>query len=128
MYNLKRLLSIVEAIYIFYMFRIFKTRKFFHHPLEIFLQKTTFSDWMKHPISDRSYSNKICPFGNFMGIVLAIWIIYVEFNPDPQLLLLNKLVWIITTIVAFITNLNAFIYLIPCLIIEYIKINDSNKF
>lgn len=125
MYKLKRLLSILEAIYIFYMFRIFKTRKFFHHPLEIYLQRTTFSNWMKHPISDENYSNKICPFGNFMGIVLAIWILYVEFYPSSYILLLNQLVWIIATIVSLISNLNAFIYIIPCLIIETIKFKSN---
>jgi hypothetical protein len=121
MYKLKRLLSILEAIYIFYMFRIFKTRKFFHHPLEIFLQRSAFSDWMKHPISDKSYSNKICPFGNTMGIVLALWILYVDNYSSPSNFVLNNIVWILAAIISLITNLNAFIYLIPCLIIEYLK-------
>ena len=122
------LLSIVQAIYIFYMFRYFKTTKFFHHPLEILLQRNTFSNWMKHPISDDTYSNKICPFGNFMGIVLAIWIMYVEFYPSPEIFILNKIVWILTAIVSLITNLNAFVYLIPCLIIEYVKLSSNNIF
>ena len=103
------------------MFRIFKTRKFFHHPLEIFLQRTTFSNWMKHPISDKSYSNKICPFGNTMGIILALWILYVDNYSSPSNFVLNKIVWILSAIISLITNLNAFIYLIPCLIIEYYK-------
>ena len=113
--------SFIQSVYIFYMFRHFKTTKYFHHPLEILIQKISFSKWLKHSISDKSYSNKICPFGNFMGIILAIWILYVEFNPSQKIFLLNKIVWITTAIVAFITNLNAFIYVIPCLIIEYIK-------
>ena len=121
MYKLNTILPIFEAIYIFYMFRIFKTTKFFHHPLEIFLQKTTFNDWMKHPISDESYSNKICPFGNMMGIVLAGWILYVKYYPSPNILVLNNIVLISAAIISLITNLNAFIYLIPCFIIESIK-------
>ena len=116
------ILSILESFYIYYMYCHFKTTKYFHHPLEIYLQRISLNDWMKHPISDESYDSKICPFGHLMGIILAIWILYVELFPYKFNLQLNILVWIMVAIVSLITNLNAFIYVIPCLIIEYIKV------
>lgn len=121
MSNFILVLTIIQAFYICYMYSFFKTTKYFHHPIEVLLQRTTFNFWLKHPISNDEYGSKICPFGQLMGFVLAGWILYSFLNPTPTIIILNKIVWIVTFIVALTSNLNAFIYLIPCLIIEIIK-------
>ena len=114
-------LFIFEALYLIYMFNFFKTTFYFHHPLEIFIQKINPHIWLEHAIMEEDYSNKICQFGNLMGFILAIWILYVTFNPISIILKFNILVWVVTAFVSLITNLNAFIYVIPCLIIEVIR-------
>tara|TARA_B100000900_G_C20151989_1_gene542276 strand:- start:121 stop:507 length:387 start_codon:yes stop_codon:yes gene_type:complete len=127
MYNFFKLLSILEAVYIIYMFNYFKTTKFFHHPLEIIIQRKSYITWLQHPIGDDEYNNKICPFGNFMGYILAIWILFVYFNPTSFVLKCNNIIWILTFIISLITNFNAFIYIIPCLLIEKFKFKFSNS-
>ena len=123
MYNFLIILSIIESLYICFMFSFFKTTKYFHHPFEILLQRTTFNFWLKHPISDDEYGSKICPFGQLMGYILGIWILYVTFYPSSIILKLNKIVWIATGIISLISNLNAFVYVIPCLLLELFKLS-----
>ena len=115
---MSKIIYIFEAIYLIYMYNYFKTSFYIHHPLELAIQKNNKINWFKHPISQEEVDSKICPFGNVMAFVLAFWILFVTFYPTHNNLKFNKIVWFITSIVALISNLNAFIYIIPCLIIE----------
>ena len=112
---------VFQALYIIYMYNYFKTKVTFHHPLEIFIQKNNKLNFLKHPIYTTAYNNKICPLGNVSGFLLAAWIIYLHFYPNKLNKQINKIIWTIVTITAFVLNINAFIYLIPCLIIELTK-------
>ena len=64
--------SILEGLYIIFMFNLFKTCKYIHHPFE---QLFTNHPFLKHPISDSKYNNKICYFGKFSSYLLIIWLI-----------------------------------------------------
>ena len=50
-------LSLLESLYILYMYNLFKTTIHVHNPIEIFLQNTIFKDneTMKHPIKNTDY-------------------------------------------------------------------------
>ena len=103
------------------MYNFFKTTYYIHHPLEILIQRINPYLWLEHSIMEEDYSNKICQFGNLMGFVLGFWIIFVTYYPSNLVLQFNKVVWATTAIVSLITNMNAFIYVLPCLIIELIR-------
>ncbi len=118
---MSKVIYIFEAVYLIYMYNYFKTSFYIHHPLELVIQKINPFNWFRHPISQEEMSNKICPFGNLMGFVLAGWIIYVTFNPILSILKFNKIVWMATAIISLTSNMNAFVYIIPCLIIEYLR-------
>ena len=64
-------ISIIESVYIFYMFNIFKTRFSIHHPFEYLISNT----YIKHPIYTGKYENKICTFGHHVSILIIIWFI-----------------------------------------------------
>jgi len=100
------LLYIFEAFYIIYMFNFFKTTYYFHHPLEILIQRINPYIWLEHAIMEEDYTNKICLFGNIIGFVLGAWILIVSFYPVKLLLILNIIVWSVTTIVSLISNLH----------------------
>ena len=114
--------SILEGLYIIFMFNLFKTCKFIHHPFE---QLFTNHPFLKHPISDSKYNNKICYFGKFSSYLLFIWlVIRYKIKNDNLKIKLNKIIWILVGLVAFIMNMNAFIYLLPILLIELFLIKN----
>lgn len=107
-------LSIIEALYLFYMFRIFKTKYSIHHPFE-YIYNNNFSVFFKHPIGTSSYESKICPFGQQVIILLIIFLLYREFfDIDNEI---SKIILLITITLSLL-NLNALIYLLPYIIIE----------
>ena len=56
-------LSIIESIYLFYMFRHFKTSCDFNYLTQTDIFKD--SDWFKHLEGDE-YGVRICPFGQMI--------------------------------------------------------------
>ena len=114
-------LFILEAIYLVYMFNFFKTTYYIHHPLEILIQKINPYLWLEHAIMEEDYTNKICTFGQIMGYLISFWILFITFNLSKMALVFNIIVWSTTFLVSLITNLNAFLYLIPCFIIEVVR-------
>lgn len=117
------LVSIIEALYLIYMFNFFKTTIEFHHPFEIFL--TSFSEYVKHPIKTGLYENKICRFGNDISYVFAIYIIlrFILYKTNSikknTLCMINKTLIYVAFVVSLLMNMNAVIYLIPLLLLEY---------
>ena len=107
--------SILEGIYIIFMFNIFKTCKYIHHPFE---QLLTDHPFLKHPISDDNYTNKICHFGKISSYFIFIWLISRIKIKKVIRNKINSIIWIIIAIVSFVMNMNAFVYLIPIFILE----------
>jgi len=122
----KRLLifSIIEAIYLIYMYNFFKTTCSIHHPFEMLI--TSSLDYLKHPIATGKYQNKICKFGKqvswIFGIYLIVryWLKQNKVMTGTELCKLNRYVAYGAIIISLLTNLNAFIYLIPILLFEFL--------
>jgi hypothetical protein len=112
------LFSIIESFYIFYMYNLFKTRISFHSPLEIIIQNKNINNFISHPVSTGIYESKICPLGNYVSIILVIWIILRIFL-KKNIIKINNVIFSIVLICTFILNINSFIYFIPVYIYEF---------
>lgn len=108
------ILSILESLYLVYMFNFFKTIISFHHPFEILFTKL---DYFKHPIHTGSYENKICSFGKHVSYLASIYLILRNFVPKLQKI--NTYIVYVSVFLSFIMNINSFIYLVPIFITEY---------
>ena len=114
--NKNLLYSLIEGIYIVYMFNFFKTKWSIHHPLEILLEGNTY---LQHPINTGDYENKICGLGNLSGFLLLIWFLFRWKLPDNLRLIWNRRILYLVIIVSLLMNLNAFIYFVPIIFFEY---------
>lgn len=112
-------ISIIESVYIFYMYNLFKTKISFHSPLEILIQKNNMNNFIKHPISTGIYESKICQLGNYVSILLVLWIISRNFIKKKNIIPVNNFLFSIVFICSFILNINSFIYLIPVFFYEF---------
>lgn len=112
----KLLYSLMEGIYILYMFNFFKTTWSIHHPLEMLFQN---NNYLQHPISSGEYENKICKLGNLTGMFLFFWFILRWKLNENARKKWNKIILIIIATVSLLMNINAFIYLLPIIVIEY---------
>lgn len=108
------ILSILEGVYLMYMYIFFKTTYSIHHPFEYMVVKT---DLWKHPINTGSYENKICNFGKYMSVIGAILFIYRGFG-NPVSSKVSKVIIITWLMVSFMSNINAFIYVLPIVAME----------
>jgi hypothetical protein len=119
------LISLIEILYIYYMFHIFETRLTINNPWEKFqlnyLNETVSEriySFINHPTSDSSFpESKICVFGKKIIYLLLIYLLIRVFLPINFLKKLNPCVLLITFILS-LANLNALIYLTPYFIIE----------
>ena len=111
-------ISIIESVYIFYMYNLFKTEISFHSPLEILIQKNNINNFIKHPVSTGIYESKICPLGNYVSILLVLWIISRNFI-KKNIISVNNFIFSIVFICSFILNINSFIYLLPVFVYEF---------
>lgn len=126
-------ISIVEAIYVLYMLTFFKTRYNFALNLTKFKKH-----WWVHPIghSDKP-RDMICKVGQLLGIVIFILliirgIVFTIIDKDSKnynyYVKLNYMI-LITGILTSLSNLNAFLYVLPVYIVEFIILsklkNDS---
>jgi len=108
-----RIISVIQGIYIFYMFNIFKTKYSIHHPFENLFNHNL----LKHPIKTGKYQSKICLLGKYVGIFLLFWfLIRHKYNN----ILCNNFIIISVAIGSLVMNMNAFIYYLPVLFIEYL--------
>ena len=98
------------------MFQFFKTTICFNHPLEFYLTNNL-SNYFNHPIDSIDYESKICDFGKNIIWLLVIYLIYKSYNNISNNI--NNFIILITFILSLL-NLNAFIYLIPYFISEFI--------
>ena len=113
-------ITLIESIYIYFMYNLFKTKISFHNPIEIYIQNKNISHFLKHPVYNGSYESKICPFGKFVSIVLIIWLYVRLYSKKEEIIKINYLIFILVFIGSFMMNLNSFIYFLPIYIYEFI--------
>ena len=113
-------ISVLEALYVLYMFRFFKTT------FSMNLLPLKFLDYNEYMIHEKQSTetpvSHICPFGHDMAIVIALYLIIR--NYIPGIMKYNKI------ILGFITfgclmNLNALLYFLPVIIIELVMIDKN---
>jgi hypothetical protein len=105
--------SLIMGLYIFYMFNYFKTTYSIHHPFEYLFS----SKLLKHPIRTGKYESKICLLGNYVGMFLLVWYCLRDTIHNKYC---NKLILYTLVIGSFIMNMNAFIYVLPLVLIDLI--------
>lgn len=111
------LVSILEAVYLLYMYNFFKTTYSIHHPFEYLLVHDT--TILKHPIYTGEYENKICLLGSYASIIGAMLLLYRGFGYKTSK---KYTKWILMTwiVVAALLNINALLYILPILYIEIV--------
>lgn len=114
-------LLIIETIYLIYMFFIFKTKYSFNSA--IFDKETeNLGSLFVH-----NTENKICVFGKFMAVVSIILALFrfqlLKQKPDSYeiILYISIIYYIVCIILALLMNLNAFVYIIPLIVMEFIQ-------
>ena len=107
------IISIIESIYIIYIFRYFKTTYSFNLLIFKFLDENEYLRHQKN--SSQVPVSHICPFGHDMSYVIAGFLILRNFI--PCLMEYNN--WIIGLIfLGCFLNLNCVVYFLPVLLIE----------
>ena len=103
--------SIIEAIYIVYMYIFFRTEYSIHNPLEKYL---TNNELWRHPIYTGKYENKICKIGSYASIIISVLFVIRQFmcNANNNKKCKTVARWILTywIIISLLTNFNAFLY------------------
>ncbi len=124
------LITLLEIIYLIYTFWFMKTRYYINHPLtilrcfELTEIKNSVTSFFKHPIYKGTPENYICSFGKGMIIVLSfyltirLYLITVKQSYSKNLRTINNMVLCITFLLSWM-NMNAMIYLVPFLIVEF---------
>lgn len=112
--------TLIESIYIYYMYNLFKTKISFHNPIEIYIQNKNNSHYLQHSIQNGVYESKICPFGKFISILLIIWLYVRLYYKKEEIIKINYLIFVLVFIGSFTMNLNSFIYFLPIYVYELI--------
>ena len=114
------LVTVIQAVYVVYMLRYFKTRYSLAHPLVNFK-----SEWLHHPVGvSREPIVNICPFGQQGGLLIA-GLLFVRLYIAQQGKVSSKVLKMYSRMGTFLIflfsllNMNAVVYLIPFFISEY---------
>ena len=102
-------ISILESIYLIYVFLFFKTN------IDFNVFDTPKGWWFEHLIGDY-YGLRICPFGRVAIFALIFVLLIRHFIKIPKLYI--KISLIISFILSLM-NMNAVVYLIPIWLLEY---------
>ena len=106
--NAKLLISLIESIYLIYMFNFFKTKIDFN----MFASPT--NHWFKH-LTGNEYGVRICLFGQILSVPGTILLIarnfYSSFNDYTTY-------GIYASMILSLMNINAIVYLLPIWILE----------
>ena len=108
---MRLLISIIESIYIVYMFNYFKTDVYFNHPFDLFTKKMKLMD-------HSNKENHVCIIGNITGYILALWFIGRNFMSNTIDQKYNQMIINIVFLGSLISNTNAFVYFLPIYLIE----------
>ena len=113
MNKIQIIISIIESIYVVYMFRFFKTTYSFNLiPLK-FLDENQYLAHQKY--NSQNPISHICPFGHDMAFVIAGYLILRNFVPC----LMEYNSWIIGLIfLGCFLNFNCVVYFLPIVLIE----------
>ena len=109
-------LSILESIYLCYMFNFYKTNTYYTHPFDFI---TTNKPLFRHDTSLK-FNSKICFMGNIVGILSPLWFIGRHYNNNIDKI--NNMLILLLLIGTLLTNMNAFVYCIPIFIIGTINL------
>ena len=118
--------TIIESIYLLYMYFIFKTT--YNFSFAPFDKETQSLGYFFIHSTSSSYENKICIFGKFMAVVAVILafarLSMIKYN-DKQLIINGTVTFdVVCIILAVMMNLNAFIYILPLIVGEIYVINN----
>ena len=123
------LITLVESIYLIYMYFIYKTNYSFNSAIfdkEINLMGSFFMH------NTNIYQNKICQFGKFMAIIAIIlaWsrVYYINHSDgcNKNIIKYTIIFDVLCAILAGLMNLNAFIYIIPLFLSEIYIVKNIN--
>lgn len=114
-YYIMDIVSIVEAIYLVYMYNFFQTKYSIHHPFEYLIVDN--SSILKHPISTGALENKICPLGSYASILGALLLLYRGFGYKTSTKY-TKTIIVVWCVVAGLMNMNALVYILPIVYVE----------
>jgi hypothetical protein len=103
-------ISILEGIYLIYMFRFFKTTINFDIHKKYFANK-----YLNHSLSN-TYGLKICQFGQDFIVVLISILLFRIVYKIPQTYIYYSLY--IALGLSFLMNWNAFVYILPVYVME----------
>ena len=100
--------SIIETIYLIYMFLFFKTS------IDFNILSSPKGWWFEHLIGDE-YGLRICPFGRIAIFALIFVLIARHYFEIPENFMIFAL---LVSFVLSLMNLNAVVYLIPVWLLE----------
>ena len=112
-------LTLLEAAYIVYMFNFFRTRYSVHHPLEAALTRDV--ALLRHPIATGAYESKICPLGSLVSVLVAGFLLARLLGCDRHpraFAVATRVVFASLALGALLSNMNAFLYVLPLLLVE----------
>lgn len=109
----RTIITIVEWIYLIYMFFFFKTT--YHIQWAYADTMTRQHTWLVHDTG--YYESKICPLGKLLVIVFIIFSLY-RLRKSHGLLYETIVFDCIAIVLAFLLNWNALVYLLPVLVLE----------
>jgi hypothetical protein len=114
-------ITLCESIYLFYMFFLYKTKYSFNYAI-FDRQVQSMGDFFIH-----NNGNKICMFGKCMAILAIIlaWIrvYYINKNFYKYTIIFD----LICITLAFLMNMNSFIYIIPLIFTELYILREISK-
>ena len=111
-------ITLVEIIYLIYMFFIFKTSYSFNGAVLELIIADYSGPFFRHDTYKGAYENKICDFGKtvaILGIILAL--IRLKYN-SKDTFRFNLIFVLLCLFLATLMNLNAVVYMIPIIILE----------
>jgi len=117
-----QIITFVESVYLFYMYFLFKTNISFSSAIfDKHIQNS--GSFFIHDTN--TYENKICGFGKIMAIV-AIILAFLRINYIKSDSIIYKTIIfdVICLSLAYLMNLNAFVYVIPIILSEIYIINS----
>lgn len=116
------LCTVVESVYLLYMFNLFKTTVSVNHPFEE-MYNGKIHNFLTHPINNGVYSSKICKLGKLVSVAVVVyWIIRLFlFCTDTDMYntftKYNRMLFASIFVGCFM-NLNAVVYITPVVLFE----------
>jgi len=126
-------ITLLESIYLFYMFFLFKTSYSFNYAIfdkdiqsvnSFFVHDHSLREAYTPSRGYNKYENKICDFGKVMAVIAIILAWYRVYNMNEYSKNITIGFDIICVILAGLMNMNALIYILPLVIGEIYIINN----